>query len=310
MKTLRSCTRLQKVQAKTAAEEAKAKEKARSSVMNDPYNGFLLTNPRFALMLDDIEMTLAAVQQTQLAVVRAIAFDAPMQAQTKLDFKIAFLSNGNVALRVRQAAAQTDRVVETALKELRFPLARACNIHTPPLGTVQLCRFDESLNVLRRELDTSSEGGWSQVAAKAAASRRTPAAQPREEERGFLVLGRLGSRSVGAEEREKVELKRKDASGKKKVELKKEESVVEDWEDAMEKEEESAKDAQAGAGDVPQEGEVEVVADGDHAAQAVSPAVTTFEDAVEVLAEGQVESAPDVEVLASTSNVPVNDDVD
>lgn len=114
MKTLRSCTRLQKVQAKTAAEEAKAKEKARSSLMNDPYNGFLLTNPRFALMLDDIETTLAAVQEAQLAVLAPVASDTPAQTATKLSFNIAFLSNGNVALKVRQAAAQTDRVVEAS----------------------------------------------------------------------------------------------------------------------------------------------------------------------------------------------------
>jgi len=240
-KTLRDCARIRKGQRATANAEAAAAAKARSSVMNDPYNGFLLTNPKFALMLDDIETAVAVVQQ-QVAVT-APASSAPAQTATKLAFSVQFLSNGNVALKVQPSAAQPSNIVELALKDLRFPLARAFNAYTPPLGTLQLCRFDESLNVLRRELDTSSEGGWSQVAAKAAATRRAPEAKPAVAESGFLVLGNLAARKKRDEEEKKrvEEVKRKKEEEKEKRRLgkaRREESVAEDWEEAEERAEE------------------------------------------------------------------------
>jgi len=209
--------------------------------MNDPYNGFLLTNPKFALMLDDIETAVAVVQQ-QVAV-GAPTSSAQAQTATKLAFSVQFLSNGNVALKVQPTAAQPSNIVELALKDLRFPLARSFNAYTPPLGTLQLCRFDDSLNVLRRELDTSSEGGWSQVAAKAAAARRPPEIKPAVAESGFLVLGNLAARKKRDEEEKKrvEEVKRKKEEEKEKRRLEKarrEESVAEDWEEAEERAEE------------------------------------------------------------------------
>jgi len=240
-KTLRDCARIRKGQRATANAEAAAAAKARSSVMNDPYDGFLLTNPKFALMLDDIETAVAVVQQ-QVAVTASTS-SAPAQTATKLAFSVQFLSNGNVALKVQPTATQPSNIVELALKDLRFPLARSFNAYTPPLGTLQLCRFDDSLNVLRRELDTSSEGGWSQVAAKAAATRRPPENKPAVAESGFLVLGNLAARKKRDEEEKKrvEEVKKKKEEEKEKRRLEKarrEESVAEDWEEAEERAEE------------------------------------------------------------------------
>ena len=92
---------------------------------------------------------------------------------------------------------------------------------------VRLCTLDASLNVLHLQDDSShsASGGWSQVAAKAAVGPRTV---PRWEGVGakssFTVLGRGEARK----KKEREEKERRERKG----------SVVEDWEEAMRKEEE------------------------------------------------------------------------
>lgn len=203
-KTLRECVRIRQSQ---RVADADAKAKAKSSIVSEPYNGFLLSSVRFALTLDELHTEVAAVQGPN----------------AKLHFTVQFLSSGDVALKAL-SGVNTERTIDFTLKELRLPLARAFN--SVGYGSLQLCRFDESLNVLRRELDSASEGGWSQVAAKAAAPRKAPTVVPIGAKSSFTVLGSLTAKKKKQKEEKRVA-----------------ENVIDDWEVAELLEEEKEEKA-------------------------------------------------------------------
>ncbi|KAB8336692.1 hypothetical protein FH972_021002 [Carpinus fangiana] len=195
-KTLRDCVRIRQTQ-KAAAAEAQAK--AKSSTIREPYNGLLILSPRFALTIDELETEIATV----------------LGPVPRLAFNVQFLSTGDVALKVT-TPLEGEKAVDAALRELKTPIGLAFTVQK--FGSLQLARFDDSLNVLLRESDSTSEGGWSQVAAKAAAPKRT-AVQPSLNVRqsSFTILGSLNA--TGSKPK-KIEPKRKVVK----------EDVVDDWE--------------------------------------------------------------------------------
>lgn len=226
-KTIRDCVRIQRSQASVAAQQhinQQQQSRAQKSNESQSWNGLLLTNVRFALTTDEIENETRAVLGPDSA--------------SKVDFTVQFLPDGNVALKARKArqpsqqpspvgsdiedsATPASRALHTTLASLKAPLFRAFAAHS--FGYLQLARFDASLNTLRRESDSVAGGGWSQVAAKAAAPRRSmPQPQSNQTMGGFTVLGTFS---------------------KKKPEKKKPKSkvdpneVVEDWTDAVDAQE-------------------------------------------------------------------------
>lgn len=192
-KTLRACIRIRKTQLVSAAAEA-AQAKAKTTFASDPYNSFLLTNVKFGLTLEELNAELAAVQ-------------GPHPRTT---FSIHFLRGGDVVLRA-VSKEQNGRAVDGTLRDLRLPLARAFN--TQSFGALQLCRVNDAQEIVRLETDNVEDGGWSQVAAKAAAPRKAPTVQPIGIKSSFTVLGTLN--------------KKKDVKVAKKPE-----NVVDDWETA------------------------------------------------------------------------------
>ncbi|KAK3080925.1 hypothetical protein LTS18_011920 [Coniosporium uncinatum] len=210
MKTLAECARIRNVQraamataAATPAADAQPKKIKASNVVADPYNGFLITNARFALTVEELR-----------AATRPVVATAP-----QLDLDIDFLPNEDVVLRPKSSSSVDERTTEALLTENKIALAKAVSSHG--LGTLQLCRVDGSLNVLRRESDGASGGGWSQVAAKAASSSsRAPTVAPVGGKSSFTVL------SSSASKRKKV------APTAAPTQLRKQESVVDDWERA------------------------------------------------------------------------------
>ncbi|KAK8185956.1 hypothetical protein BC567DRAFT_240069 [Phyllosticta citribraziliensis] len=102
-----------------------------------------------------------------------------------------------------------------------------------------LCRTDTSLNILNRETDQADNGGWSQVAAKAAAPVRRPAAphgsgsSTPTSSNGYTVLAPSSART-----KEK---------GKKKAVEKMREDPVDDWEAAEAEAEERERGESGGA---------------------------------------------------------------
>ncbi len=224
---------------KTLAECLKAKPAAVSSadVLSDaqkkrnvstvPYNGFLLSNPRFALTLEELRSDLSSV----FATVGNLAFD------------ISFLPSDEVVLKAnRTNKSLSDHDIETTLKSLKSSISTAI-IAKHLASTLQFCTVDSSLNILRRELDDSNNGGWNQVAAKAAAPRRAPTQAAVGVKSVYTVLG---SKMVEAKKKREKEKERE----------KKEVLVVDDWEEEVRKEEEAEKAASAGEEEVMKSSEV------------------------------------------------------
>ncbi|KAF1984585.1 hypothetical protein K402DRAFT_336213 [Aulographum hederae CBS 113979] len=223
MKTLAECARIRNVQRSMAAASAPAAapaEKKRSNLVEDPYNAFLVTNARFGLTLEELR---AAVR--------------PVLGESGKDLDISFLLSEEVVMRyTTSTASSNDRDLEANLQAQKPALLKA--VASYAFGTLQLCRVDSSLNVLRRESDEASSGGWSQVAARAASSAmRRPQPTPVGVKSSFTVLSTAGSKK-----------------GKKHKAA--EENVVDDWEQAelMEEEREKAEASGSAIGSGGEEG--------------------------------------------------------
>ena len=217
MKTLMECLRIKNAAAETTGtlSFSEAQKKAAS---NEPFNGFLLTGPRFALTLEELRHDLQP------------SFDT----MPTLIFTISFLPNEEIVIKAHPAAHSNHvpaSSIETWLRSLKASLVSI--ITTNQLASsVYLCTLDNSLNIQRREADgAGASDGWSQVAAKAAVG---PRAVPRQQAVGskssFTVLG---SKLKDAK-------KRKEEKEKEKVEMG---EVVDDWEEAVRKEEEKEKES-------------------------------------------------------------------
>ena len=219
MKTLAECARIrhsQRLASAAAAPVAQNKPKA-SNVIGEPYNGFLLSNARFGLTIEELRNAIKPV----LANIPDLQLD------------VSFLPSEAVALRVSTSVKSPSELdTQVVLTNLKPALSR--QLTALKLGTVQLCRFDASLNILRRESDSAANGGWSQVAAKAAAPMRAPRIQPVGTKSAFTVLS-----SASAKKKNKA--------------VEPVEDVVDDWEAAETMEEEKEKEkglaASGGSGD-------------------------------------------------------------
>lgn len=208
MKTLAECVRIRA--ATEALNTAVSESQKKTSRSNEPYNGFVMTHPRFGLTLEEIRIDYSTV----------------LDSTPGLIFDISFLPSEEIVLKARPLtpfSKMSTSSIDSALKVLKAPLS-ATTSSLNLANSIQLCTLDTSLNILRREHDdVIDNGGWSQIAAKAAAPRSAPK-QPAFGEKSVYTV--LGSRL-------------KDAK-KKKVEMQKakvEEPVVEDWEEEMRREE-------------------------------------------------------------------------
>lgn len=136
----------------TAAKKGKS-----SNEVGEPYNAFLLTNPRFGLTVDEIRAEILAT----------------VHPSTPIIFDIEFLPNEDVVLKAHGRSSGPPlpaHDLENTLQNLRTPLATAMTLKN--YGNVQLCSTDTSLNILRRESDHVAGDGWSKVAAAKKAAPR------------------------------------------------------------------------------------------------------------------------------------------
>jgi transcriptional repressor NF-X1 len=210
MKSLAECVRIRQVQRVAAPVATPAATPATAAttvipsrpkatlVSADPYNAFLITNPRFALTIEEVRSVLKSVLPKTFS---------------PLELEVSFLPTEEVALKPPMAVRLSlpDRDIQVMLEGVKTPLAQA--FKSQKIGSLQLARLDASLNILRSELDAAGKG-WSQVAAKGAPGRNLPQSVPFGKG-GFAVLSL--------------------SSAKKK---KKKEDVADDWEAEEEKEEE------------------------------------------------------------------------
>ncbi|KAF3049435.1 FKBP12-associated protein [Didymella keratinophila] len=212
MKTLAECARTRQVQRPIPVAPAAAPLRPKpSNTTGDPYNSFLILNPRFALTIEEVGMVIKNVLP---------------QTNFPLEFDISFLPSEAVSLKPPLAARLSipEREVQTMLESVKTPLSQA--FAAQKVGSLQLARTDASLNVLRKESDIGPGSGWSQVAAsRGIPSRQVQKSTPFGNKGGFAVLS---------------------LSSKKKKE--KPAPVVDDWEAAEEEEEEKEeKDKASGA---------------------------------------------------------------
>ena len=207
MKTLAECLRI-RIAETSNAPAIENRKRLRSSL--EPYNGFLLTNPRFGLTLDELRADYASA----------------FASTPGLGYDIAFLPSEEIVIKARPASAST-AISPSALAasiEVLKPSLLATTSSKRIAGSIQLCALDASLNILRRELDEpANNGGWSQVAAKGAAPRTLRPEPGVGQKSSFTVLG----------SRLKQEKKRREEV-KKALEA----EVVDDWEEMVRRDEE------------------------------------------------------------------------
>lgn len=213
MKTLAECFRLRQVQRGTTAVPAPVhpSRPKPTNVTGDPFNSFIITNPRFALTIDEVS-----------AVVRSTL----PKTNFPIELEVHFLPSEEVALRppLMTRVNMPEPDMQAKLESIKPALDKAiCSNQIG--GKLQLARLDSSLNVLRRETDNSAGAGWSQVvAAKGAPVRKVERAAPIANK--FAVLSLSSNRKK--REKEKVE-------------------VADDWEAAELEEEEKEERERASA---------------------------------------------------------------
>lgn len=208
MKTLAECVRIRTSAEASNATLAETQRKLHAS--NEIYNGFLLTQPKFGLTLEELRAE----------------FAASLDSTPGLAYDISYLPSEEIVIKARPVSASTvisASAIEATIKAMK-PSLSAISSSKCLSSSVQLCALDLSLNIIRRELDDpANNGGWSKVAAKAAAPRFALRQPAFGEKSVYTVLGS----------------KLRDAK-KKKEEMKKakeEEVVVDDWEEEMRREE-------------------------------------------------------------------------
>jgi transcriptional repressor NF-X1 len=233
MKTLAECARIRQVQRVAAPAPATSTLSSRPKVhvsAADPYNAFLITNPRFALTIEEV---------------KSVVNEALAKTAFPVELDIDFLPNEEVALKppLMTRANIPEHDLQARLESIKPAIASA--ITSSHIGKLQLARLDSSLNVLRTESDSNGSGsGWSQVAAKGAPVRKIEKGTPLGTKGGFAVLSLSSTRKK--KEKEKLE-------------------VVDDWEAAELEEEEKERVSGANSGassvrasmDIPRDGNAE-----------------------------------------------------
>lgn len=216
MKTLAECARIRQVQRVTAPAPTTSTLTSRPKVhvsAADPYNAFLITNPRFALTIEEV---------------KSIVNEALAKTAFPVELDIDFLPSEEVALKppLMTRANIPEHDLQTRLESIKPAIASA--VTASQIGKLQLARLDSSLNVLRKESDSTGPGsGWSQVAAKGAPIRKIEKTAPVGTKGGFAVLSLSSTKKK--KEKEKVE-------------------VADDWEAAELEEEEKERVSGANSG--------------------------------------------------------------
>jgi transcriptional repressor NF-X1 len=189
MKTLAQCVKLRPAGA--APVPSSSKQLVRTA---EPYNAFLLSNPKFGLTIDELSSTL---QEDFIT--------------AGLEFEISFLPSGDVVLKAVPSGSWLQKVEPTLITLKPTVTKKVVSLVDPLASAVTLCVLDSNLNIVKREED-STVGGWSQVA-KGVTKQRAPVRENVGYKSSFTVLG-------------------KSALSKKKKEVT--EEAPEDWEQEVE----------------------------------------------------------------------------
>jgi transcriptional repressor NF-X1 len=207
MKTLAQAARIKRAALNVSA-PVHAVFNNRANEARHIYNGFLITNPKFALTLEELKPRIRKAAPTT-------------------DFDIIFKTSPDSIALIPSRSWETAEQLTTLLSSLQ-PTISAELVKSKLAGAVMLCVFDTTTDeptVLHQQggLVSTSTGGWSQVAAKKAAPVSAPRVKPVSQRPVYTVLG---SKLAEAKRKkmENDEILRRQAN---------DEDVVDDWEQEM-----------------------------------------------------------------------------
>lgn len=134
----------------------------------EPFNAFLLSNPRFGLTIEDVRAQLN-----------------PEFSAANLDFDVSFLPAGEIILQGVSSGSWHQKM-DVILSSLKSGIVSKIKLYGLA-STATLCTVDSSLNVIRKE-DDHAGGGWSQVA-RGGFGGRAPERPAVGAKSSFTVLG-------------------------------------------------------------------------------------------------------------------------
>ena len=224
------------ISANVSDNEGAAKKIKAARPSAEPYNGFVISNPRFGLTVDELKAELNSL----------------VHASMPFTFDIEFLPSEEVVLKaVSRTLPPPD--LQQMLENIKTQLIAA--LKSKGCGTAELCTTDNSLNILRREAEsTAAADGWSKVAARRAAPKTTIS--------GPTATG--GANTFDALTSNKITFTKK--TTEKPKPKPKPELVVDDWEAAENALEEQERIA---SGESADEAPARRSLDTDHASEAV-----------------------------------------
>ena len=216
MKTLAQAARIRRAALNISAPVHQTSDR-RADEAKHEYNGFILSKPKFALTEEELRRHLAKAAPTT-------------------DFNVVFITSlDSVALLPSKSCEESEQL--TTLLSSLLPTVTGEITRADLAASVHLCLFDTTgleIRLLHRQGSQESlvANGWSQVAAKKAAPAQTPKLKALGQRPAFTVLGS----KLAETKRKKLET---EEILKRKV---REQEVVDDWEQEVEKEEARARD--------------------------------------------------------------------
>ncbi|KAG6008329.1 hypothetical protein E4U21_004655 [Claviceps maximensis] len=157
LKTLAQCVKIKAAQAAEAATSSSTTSRAISHLppRAEPFNGFLLINPRFGLTIDEVTSAL----QSDLAM------------QPSIHFKISFLPSEEILLRAitSYSAVLSPSALEQVLTSMKARLVKSIEA-LGLAGNILLCHADSGSSQIihRDDFNKTDSSGWSAVAGRGA----------------------------------------------------------------------------------------------------------------------------------------------
>lgn len=221
-KTLAEALRIRQAQRSTTGSanvsDSEGQLPAKQAAPQQPYNAFVISNPRFGLTVDELRAELSHLIHPGMGIT----------------FDVEFMPSEEVLLKGVSSNATAENLQKT-LQNIKTQLVAAISLKG--YGSPELCAADSSLNILHRESDKAGTDGWSKVAAKKAAPKITVSGSGTDGA-GNNSFSALGGKKITFTAKKKPEK----VKPKKVV-------VVDDWEAAEADEEEKERVASGGSGD-------------------------------------------------------------
>ena len=180
MKTLAQCMEIRSNSTRSAIQVTDPHPTKLNGTSPDlHFNAFLLLEPRFALTQEELHSHLGSLLSSP--------------NHPKLAFETHFLQSESIILQARPSSKLSEHALSSTLVALK-PSLRHLLRSKSLASTALLCRVDNALHILYQEpsegTTTGGPGGWSTVAAKAAAPRTMVKEKgPMGEKSVFTVLG-------------------------------------------------------------------------------------------------------------------------